>query len=361
MQPRVHPGMRHVREAGVTRWIRRPVAGRTAACLAMAGAVAACLGLPADLAAAPSAATLCIVTRGAIPGLEPEALDAALALEQRKRNIVVARTEAGQPESCPPVPIGQPRIVLVLGPGMDVVVIGPSGGSQPVAIRSLDRLDRARELARQAIGLVPGARDLGRMPLIEGPLPRLPQDVPVAARRPLVLRGYALAGGRYEYRSGNGTHAGGLDAELGLSILDGRFEVGARAGWLRAGGGSGATIPITLQAVPVELVARGGPRIDRVLLRLGATAGLEWRRLEVSNPPQRASAIHRTEVVASLGGEVEVAVDLVAGLRLALAGTVRGFPGGTQYTWQGEPAYESPRYAAGASLRLVAVFPGGGR
>jgi hypothetical protein len=324
----------------------------------MSGVALACLGLPAHLAASPAAALVCIVTRGAIPGLEPELLDGALSLEQRKRGIVVVRTEAGRPEACPLAPAGQSRIVLVLGPGGDVTVTGPSGGAQVLAIESLERVDRARELARQAIGLVPDSRDRGPASLIQGTLPRLPRDAVIDRRIAIAPRGYALAGGRYEYRSGNGAHAGGLDAELGLSILDGRFEVGARAGWLRAAAVGGTAGPVSLQAVPVELVARGGPRIGRWLLRLGVSVGLEWRRIEASSPPLRSQAIRRTDVVAGVGGEVEVAVDLLPGLRLALAGTVRGFPGGTRYAWKDTVAYEAPRIAAGASLRLVVVFPG---
>lgn len=344
----------------MTRWIRH-LGERATVLLAVVGGAVAFVVPPAGLAASPHAATLCIVKQGVLPGLEAEILDGALALEQRKRGIVVVRSDADRPGSCPPASAGQSRVVLIVGSGGDVVLIGPSGGEQRLAIGSLEPMDRARELARQVIGRVPGPGERGPTPMVEGPLP--PMMLAEAVRRPpaVVVRGYAEAGGRYEYRFGNGAHVGGLDAELGVSILEGRFELGARAGWLRAAQVRGAGIPVSFQAVPVEVVARGGPRFGRVLLRLGVAAGFEWRQMRTTDLPGRSYPARRTETVAAVGGEVEVAVDLVPGLRLAVAGMIRGFPGGTRYTWYDASVYDAPRVAAGASLRLVAVFPGGGR
>ena len=66
----------------------------------------------------------------------------------------------------------------------------------------------------------------------------------------------------------------------------------------------------------------------------------------------------RTSTVPAIAAEAEVAIGLVAGLRLSAAAQVRGFPDGTTWVHGGRTLYDAPRVAAGFAVRLGWVFGG---
>jgi len=154
----------------------------------------------------------------------------------------------------------------------------------------------------------------------------------------------------------------GLDAEaLGLALriemrkagMDGEvFETGA------AGDCAGdCTVAIVLDGRGASLVAGGATvPLDLVLLRAGLGAGVEWTRLEAS-PPARLSGRVRSVIVPAIEAEVEAVLLAGRWLRVSAAVFARAFPAWQAWDWDGRTVYETPRWSAGAALRVGAVFP----
>jgi len=302
------------------------------------------------------AGTLCVVRSGKVPGLEAAAFDAALVMERRKWGIVIDVSERPSLDSCAFPSSDGIRLILFLEPGTVVRIQDSAGTIRPVDLSQTDIRDRAAEVARFVVALMPGPANPARPALLTGPLPQrrmatLAGPLPAA---PPPVQGYAEAGGWYAWEGGAGMHTGGISGEVGVSLLDERLLAGLRAGWQPSQAGPGG--PASVQSVPVTAVVHGGVRISRILLRLVLEVGLEWRRVVVA-PRSRIDPVTAGDTAGVLGGELEVVVPLTPLLRLAIAGTGRGYLRGASFTWNGENVLKAPRYAFGAAVRLGVVFP----
>jgi hypothetical protein len=310
------------------------------------------------LTAAPpaSAAFLCIVRVAPVPGLEPGVLDSALALERRKWDLAFDQVESANLEACPAALTGEPRTVLVIGPGATGRLLDASGTPRFVDLETTAPGERASELARFTLALMPSPRTASPTALVPGPVPghsRIPAEATMPPPR-AALSGYVEAGGWYAWQREPRIHAAGLSIETGVAAFDERLLAGLRVGYQTpadiAGGGS------RVQAVPVTVVVHGGFRWTAALLRLVLEAGLEWRRIEVE-PSAWAGSVSDRSLAGVLGGEVEAVFPVSENLRIGVAVTARGYVGGPSLAWNGEQVYRAPSLAVGAAVRLGGVFP----
>ena len=301
------------------------------------------------------AGSICTVFRTPLDGVEPGALDAALVVEARKLDLVIDRVIAASTAECPTGEAGGAgmlRVILVVGATDGVLLLDPDGGTWPIVLTGVAPADRSQEVARHAMARL---ADLGRgagVPIgVVAPAPETPGGEPGPQADP---RGYVQIGGAYAYAPGPGMHHGAVEAEGGAWFFGERLGFGALLGWQPPESVPGSASGAGLQAIDFLGMVRGGLRVDPVWLRLGLGAGLEWRRFAFGGDVGTV----RTSTVPAIAAEAEVAIGLVAGLRLSAAAQVRGFPDGTTWVHGGRTLYDAPRVAAGFAVRLGWVFGG---
>jgi hypothetical protein len=309
-------------------------------------------------AAGDTPASLCVVRRGSVEGLDEAALRAAIDEERHKWSLVFTRIEAPDETQCPgPVPEAA-NVVLLLS--VRIEVRGADGVVRDIEIESVAPPDRPREIARLVMAQFPRAGSPVAPQIVEPDPPRIVRAAPPADPAPAApdrMPGwYLLAGGAYAYQSGSGVHAGGPTLEGGLTWFDERLSLGVRVGWMPSRDVPGAAPPASAQSVPVTVTVRGGVALGPVLLRVGAEVGAEWRSVSA----QPGSWIDEPSVsgtAAVLGGEVEMLVTVWRAVRLSIALTGRGYAGGDSWAWHGSPVYEAPNWAVGAAFRVGLAFP----
>ncbi len=332
-----------------------PPAGRLAILLPALATV-----LPAAVASAdPGGETpvFCVVLEAGTP-VAADALETALVIERRKAGIdtgwvfrdAAGGCPSGGSEPSPRLEVGTHRARLVQGERVRL----------DFPIHSVPAPDRPAEIARRAFCVLGDAVASTPVPLGDGAFPGIRAAGSRAGGRPGGTTGYATVGGRYGWQKGPGLHLGGIEIEAGAAWLDERLSVGLEAGFLPRRQARTAPVDSSVESVPLVAMVRGGVRLRPFLLRLGAGVGVEWRRVQI-----RLAAYEATRSDASwlpvLDGEVEAVLRLAGRFRLALAATLRGYPKGTRYAWNGFPAFEPPVLMAGAVLRLGLSFGGGPR
>ena len=336
-----------------------------------------CLALlGATLAPTPARAggAVCVVRQRAVAGLEADALDQALRLEQRKAASHLTLSNADNRDSCP----ADPATVTVVTSSPRLVRVQLAGGSaQTLDVSSVDPIDRAQLVARAALAVlathrwmllatlalaVLAARATSVQPLVtrgealEHPVTELrePVDVPTP-QGPRQVFGLVEAGGSYAFQPADALHVGGVEVAGGIALLDERLVVMLAGDWQPVRTLPNAATSAELTTGAIRMSARGGPRFGPLLLRFGGGVGWEWRSLTFA-PPTRFGTEERASGAALLRGEAELVWRATKNLRLAVGVHGQLYLGGDPISWLGQAVYAAPRGAVGSSLRLGAGF-----
>jgi hypothetical protein len=313
--------------------------------------------LGAEAQAAP--VTLCVVHGRPVPGLEPDALRAGLRIEVRKAGAAIAMMDAASVLACEDAP--QPRAVLLVGITEDVRFMDPSGRVRVLDVAAVEPIDRAALVGRAVLGLLGAGAPEPAIPILEpGSLAALAKPVvgslgqtpSPAIAEPAGARAYVTAGGRWSWQPRAGAHAGGVELEAGVTLFDERLSFGVLGSFEPARDVPGSQAGGRILSGEALLMVRGAQRAGPLLVRFGLGGGIEWRRLEAGTDPGREV---RTSTPASIAGEVEVVVPAGDLVRVSAAFLVRGYPGGTSYTWASLQAYEAPAATIGLALRVGVV------
>lgn len=299
--------------------------------------------------AATSPVPVCLPTSGSEDGLEAPTLAVSLAFEQRKWGLAIDPVDGA---ACP---TDVPAVRIRVGPG-PFARVEAGGDAVDLDLSADDPADRSPEVSRVALALAATLfRD--RPAIVEAALALPIRTAPLRSGPELRPMAHIMAGGGYVVEPGPGVHAGGVEVEAGIALLNERLLFALRSGWQAPAAVGRAAVPATVQAVPLVLTVRGGFRVRPVLIRIGAGLGFRWCRVDAS-PRARLEGDGRTQTVPQVSGEIEVVGAPWRNLRVALAADVRGFIGGTSYTWSGRDVYPAPRWGVGLSVRVGAVLGG---
>ena len=331
----------HSRKGGQAR-IRGPAA-------AFMVALAVLQAWPAA-ARAQSSASLCVVTRSVVEGLDFDCVRSALALEWKKARLPLEQRVVAAPaaEACPPGSDGPSALLMITG--AEAVLLGPAGATLRQDLEPAVPVDRAQDLARRVVSLFSTEIRRGHPVLVD-----LARDVPgppAEHRKRDAPAGYITVGGRYGYQTSGGQHRFATDLEGGVSLYDERLQIGLRVGFEPDQEATRDPFRIRSLAVPMTAQLRGGGRVHpRILVRGALGAGFEWRQVSAS-VPDRPDARQITGTVPLLEAEVEAVVAATSVLRVSVAGLLRGFLGGEGLSWQGRTVYDAPRVTVGLTIRV---------
>ncbi len=305
----------------------------------------------------------------AVPGLEPEAVRAALVLEGRKRGRPVRVAAPADPAGCPThAPAEPPPVLLSLA-----TPIACTAGADPerqliLDLRSSEPIDRAAELARTVFAWAAGDSsrepfeplllpddDLSRPLPVAEPAPILATAPSPPARATVPLGLLATVGGGYAFEAGPHTHRGVFEGEAALSVFRGVLSIGAGFALAPERSVGRAERPASTRAVEVAGFVRGGLPVGPVLLRLGLGGGYQWRTYEV-RPATRFRPVSARFGAAALAIECDVLWSVTRWLVVGLAVPVRVYWGGVDQLWQDEVLYRAPRASLGLTGRVGVHF-----